>query len=63
MLARHFGEPPSLVQASEELGLHPVLMRSLAPELTASAAPTHTDNVIPLRPRRHAATIPRLEVL
>lgn len=62
MLARRFGEPPSLLAASEELGLHPVLMRSLAPELTSSPAPVQRDNVIALRPRRRVTT-PRLEVL
>ncbi|MFB7672325.1 helix-turn-helix domain-containing protein [Kitasatospora purpeofusca] len=63
MLARRFGEPPPLLQAAEALGLHPVLMRSLAPELALTAAPANTGNVVQLRPRRPATSVPRLEVL
>ncbi|MFB7616892.1 hypothetical protein [Kitasatospora sp. NPDC056181] len=63
MLARRFGEPPPLLQAAEALGLHPVLMRSLAPELALTAAPANTGNVVQLRPGRLAASVPRLEVL
>lgn len=37
MLARKYGEPPSVLQASEDLGLHPVLMRSLAPDVVGVA--------------------------
>lgn len=55
MLARRFGEPPPLRQASEELGLHPVLMRSLAPDVLADPAPRARDNVVSLRGRRRGA--------
>ena len=63
MLVRRFGEPPPLLQASEAPGLHPVLMRSIAPELATSAAPARTGKVVELRPRRRAAAVPQLEVL
>ncbi|RZB18383.1 ImmA/IrrE family metallo-endopeptidase [Streptomyces sp. F001] len=51
MLARRYGEPPSLLQSSEDLGLHPVLMRSLAPDVAGNPAPKRTDNVISLGDR------------
>jgi len=53
MLARKYGEPPSVLQAADELGLHPVLMRSLAPDV-AEAAPSLQvpDNVVSLGRRR-----------
>ena len=52
MLSRQFGEPPALRAAAEEYGLHPVLMRSLAPEMTADPAPPKRDNVVSLLHRR-----------
>jgi hypothetical protein len=51
MLARKFGEPPPLMLASEDLGLHPVLMRSLAPDVTADPAPRENANVVSLSDR------------
>lgn len=63
MLARRYGEPPSLLQAAEDLGLHPVLMRSLAPDVAANSAPPRVNNVISMR-RRGERPQPRiLEVL
>lgn len=52
MLARRYGEPPGVLQASEDLGIHPVLMRSLAPEVATDAAPGTAANVINLGERR-----------
>lgn len=53
MLTRRFGEPFSVRQAADELGLHPVLMRSLAPDM-AEVIPTRQDpdNVVSLARRR-----------
>jgi hypothetical protein len=51
MLARKYGEPPSVLAAAEDLGLHPVLMRSLAPDVAANPTPNRTDNVVSLRRR------------
>lgn len=52
MLARAYGEPPSLLQAAEDLGLHPVLMRSLAPDAAENVVQRTTiDNVVMLRRR------------
>ncbi|WP_164384108.1 XRE family transcriptional regulator [Streptomyces sp. OM5714] len=61
MLGRKYGEPPSLLQASEELGLHPVLMRSLAPDVAIDPAPRVVDNVISLGDRRRRSS--RLQAL
>jgi Zn-dependent peptidase ImmA (M78 family) len=55
MLARKYGEPPSVLQAADDLGLHPVLMRSLAPDLAAKGAPRRTANVVSLRQPQAAA--------
>lgn len=52
MLGRRFGEPPPVRQAAEELGLHPVLMHSLAPDATDTPAPPQRDNVVSLHRRR-----------
>ena len=52
MLARRYGEPPSVIQASEDLGLHPVLMRSLAPDVAAGLVSRADANVISLGDRR-----------
>lgn len=54
MLAKQFGEPPTLRAAAEEYGLHPVLMRSLAPEATTDPAPPKRDNVVSLNRNRPA---------
>lgn len=62
MLARKFGEPPAVIHASERLGLHPVLMRSLAPDLKPAASAPRAedsaveDNVVSLHARRSAAS-------
>ncbi|QHY97265.1 Helix-turn-helix protein [Streptomyces sp. S4.7] len=61
MLGRKYGEPPSLLQASEELGLHPVLMRSLAPDIAIDPAARAMDNVISLGDRRRRSS--RLQAL
>ncbi|MGW6284840.1 helix-turn-helix domain-containing protein [Streptomyces sp. NPDC055107] len=61
MLGRKYGEPPSLVQAAEELGIHPVLMRSLAPDVQIDPAPRVVDNVISLGDRRRRSS--RLQAL
>lgn len=61
MLGRKYGEPPSLLQASEELGLHPVLMRSLAPDVAIDPAPRAVANVINLGDRRRQSS--RLQAL
>ncbi|MEU6216714.1 XRE family transcriptional regulator [Streptomyces sp. NPDC047022] len=61
MLGRKYGEPPSLLQASEELGLHPVLMRSLAPDVLADPAPRAVADVISLGDRRQRSS--RLQAL
>ncbi|MGW3441995.1 helix-turn-helix domain-containing protein [Streptomyces sp. NPDC001076] len=61
MLGRKYGEPPSLLQASEDLGLHPVLMRSLAPDVTAELAPRVMADVISLGDRRRQSS--RLQAL
>jgi hypothetical protein len=61
MLARRYGEPPAVLQASEGLGIHPVLMRSLAPENAANPAPKKSANVISLGERRQR--VARLEAL
>ncbi|MCA6095928.1 ImmA/IrrE family metallo-endopeptidase [Streptomyces sp. SCA3-4] len=52
MLGRKYGEPPSVIQAAEDLGLHPVLMRSLAPDMAADPAPRRAAPVISLGDRR-----------
>lgn len=57
MLGRRFGEPLSVRQAADGLGLHPVLMRSLAPDVP-DAAPTalpERDNVVSLARHRAGA--------
>jgi hypothetical protein len=51
MLARKYGEPPSVLQAAEDLGLHPVLMRSLAPDVPLTRRVPSADNVVALRRR------------
>jgi Zn-dependent peptidase ImmA (M78 family)/DNA-binding XRE family transcriptional regulator len=51
MLVRRYGEPPSVLQAADDLGLHPVLMRSLAPDAGSDPAPKAVDNVVSLRTR------------
>ncbi|MFD6183564.1 hypothetical protein [Streptomyces goshikiensis] len=61
MLGRRYGEPPSLLQAAEDLGLHPVLMRSLAPDIAADPAPRRTAPVISLAARRRKGA--RLQAL
>lgn len=58
MLARKYGEPPPLLRASEDLGLHPVLMRSLAPDVALRPHKSTPDNVIALR-RRVVPTNPQ----
>lgn len=60
MLGRKYGEPPSLLQASEELGLHPVLMRSLAPDIAVDPAPRAVANVISLGDRRRTSRLQAL---
>lgn len=52
MLTRRYGSPPPVLQAAEDLGIHPVLMRSLAPDVGADPAPRHVDNVVTLMRRR-----------
>lgn len=53
MLGRRFGEQFSVRQAAEELGLHPVLMRSLAPDVADPVPPRQApDNVVQLDRRR-----------
>lgn len=53
MLARRYGEPPSLLEAAEDLALHPVLMRSLAPDVARGEAPRRSSApVISLGERR-----------
>jgi Zn-dependent peptidase ImmA (M78 family) len=53
MLGRRFGEPLSVRQAAEDLGLHPVLMRSLAPDVDATTPVIQApDNVVTLARRR-----------
>ncbi|MEV6738631.1 XRE family transcriptional regulator [Streptomyces sp. NPDC051104] len=52
MMKRRFGTSPSLRQTAEELGLHPVLMRSLAPELSTPSQSSHSGEVVSLRDRR-----------
>ncbi len=61
MLGRKYGEPPSLLHAAEDFGLHPVLMRSLAPDVAADPAPRRTAPVISLGDRRRRGA--RLQVL
>ncbi|MEU6160955.1 XRE family transcriptional regulator [Streptomyces sp. NPDC047130] len=61
MLGRKYGEPPSLLQAAEELGIHPVLMRSLAPDLATAPSPHVVNNVISLGDRRRRSS--RLKAL
>ncbi|MFJ3206238.1 helix-turn-helix domain-containing protein [Streptomyces sp. NPDC086989] len=61
MLGRKYGEPPSLLQAADDLGLHPVLMRSLAPDVAADPAPRAVAPVINLGDRRRRGA--RLQVL
>ncbi|WP_327732494.1 XRE family transcriptional regulator [Streptomyces nojiriensis] len=61
MLGRKYGEPPPLLQAAEDLGLHPVLMRSLAPDVAADPAPRRTAPVISLAARRRKGA--RLQAL
>ncbi|MEV4872305.1 helix-turn-helix domain-containing protein [Streptomyces syringium] len=56
MLSRKYGEPPSLLQASDDLGLHPVLMRSLAPDVAIDPAPRQMANVIRLGDRRRRSS-------
>lgn len=51
MMVRRFGDRLPVRQAAEDLGLHPVLMRSLAPDTTETSA-SQGDNVVSLRPRR-----------
>jgi Zn-dependent peptidase ImmA (M78 family) len=51
MLARKYGEPPSVLTAAEDLGLHPVLMRSLAPDVATRPVRDRTNNVVSLRRR------------
>lgn len=55
MLARKYGEPPSVLQAAEDLGLHPVLMRSLAPDVPLTRRAPAADNVVALRRRPRPA--------
>ncbi|MFC5901150.1 helix-turn-helix domain-containing protein [Streptomyces zhihengii] len=53
MLTRRYGEQPSLLQAAEDVALHPVLLRSLAPDVDAAAGPRRENApVISLGERR-----------
>lgn len=60
MLARRYGEPPSVIQASEDLGLHPVLMRSLAPDSASQSISRRKASIISLRDRRERSTEERV---
>lgn len=57
MLARRFGEPPPVRQAAEELGLHPVIMRSLAPDVQTGPPRPVVDNVVQLGDRRRSTSL------
>jgi Zn-dependent peptidase ImmA (M78 family)/DNA-binding XRE family transcriptional regulator len=61
MVARRYGEPPAVLQVSEDLGIHPVLMRSLAPESADNLALRRDANVISLGERRQR--VARLKAL
>ncbi|MFJ5042195.1 helix-turn-helix domain-containing protein [Streptomyces parvulus] len=52
MMKRRFGPSPSLRRAAEDLGLHPVLMRSLAPEISPQSENESGGEVVSLRDRR-----------
>ncbi|MEU0338265.1 XRE family transcriptional regulator [Streptomyces bobili] len=52
MMTRRFGASPSLRHMAEELGLHPVLMRSLAPEISMRSEGAPSGEVVNLRDRR-----------
>ncbi|MFE7129513.1 helix-turn-helix domain-containing protein [Streptomyces sp. NPDC057638] len=52
MLVRRYGERLSLLQAADDLGMHPVLMRSLAPDVPVGRPRAgRAGNVVALRPR------------